>query len=116
MLYRYLHEARPTERIGIRISLSTISTITLGTLFYRTYRTKEPLNQSVAALSGSFTATYAVSMLDAGEDYKTLQENLSHASAAFTLNQYAHVSKKMMLRTSKKMNGYFANLMPKESA
>lgn len=60
--------------------------------------------------------TFAVSMLDAGEDYKTLQENLGHASAAFTLNQYAYVSKKMMLRTSKKMNEYFENLMPKENA
>lgn len=58
--------------------------------------------------------TFAVSMLFAGEDYKTLQENLGHASAAFTLDQYAHVSRKMMLRTSQKMNDYFEKLMPKE--
>lgn len=57
--------------------------------------------------------TFAVSMLDAGEDFKTLQENLGHASAAFTLNQYAHVSKRMMLQTSQKMNDYFEKLMPK---
>ncbi len=56
--------------------------------------------------------TFAVSMLDAGEDLKTLQENLGHATAAFTLSQYAHVSQKMRLQSSKRMNDYFQKLMP----
>ena len=56
--------------------------------------------------------TFAVSMLDAGEDLKSLQENLGHATAAFTLSQYAHVSQKMRLQSSKKMNDYFSKLMP----
>ena len=56
--------------------------------------------------------TFAVSMLDAGEDFKSLQENLGHATAAFTLNQYAHVSQKMRMQSSQKMNDYFSKLMP----
>lgn len=56
--------------------------------------------------------TFAVSMLDAGEDLKSLQENLGHATAAFTLTQYAHVSQKMRLQSSKRMNDYFQKLMP----
>lgn len=58
--------------------------------------------------------TFAVSMLDAGEDLKSLQENLGHATAAFTLSQYAHVSQKMRLQSSKRMNEYFQKLMPEE--
>lgn len=56
--------------------------------------------------------TFAVSMLDAGEDLKSLQENLGHSTAAFTLSQYAHVSQKMRLQSSKRMNDYFEKLMP----
>ena len=59
--------------------------------------------------------TFAVSMLDAGEDLKSLQENLGHATAAFTLNQYAHVSKKMRMQTSQRMHEYFTKLMPAAS-
>lgn len=59
--------------------------------------------------------TFAVSMLDAGEDIKSLQENLGHATAAFTLNQYAHVSKKMRMQTSQRMHEYFTKLMPAAS-
>lgn len=60
--------------------------------------------------------TFAVSMLDAGEDFKTLQTNLGHSSAVFTLNQYGHVSRKMMMQTSRKMNDYFSKLLPENSS
>ena len=56
--------------------------------------------------------TFAVSMLDAGEDLKSVQDNLGHATAAFTLSQYAHVSKKMRMESSERMNNYFGKLMP----
>ena len=60
--------------------------------------------------------TFAVSMLDAGEDLKSLQENLGHATAAFTLSQYAHVSQRMRMQSSKRMNDYFSNLMPQPAS
>ena len=36
--------------------------------------------------------TYAVASLQAGDDVKTVQENLGHHTAAFTLDQYGHVT------------------------
>ena len=60
----------------------------------------------------SFPNRKGYTMLDAGEDVKSLQMNLGHSSAAFTLNQYAHVSQKMRMQNSKRMNDYFSNLLP----
>jgi integrase len=39
--------------------------------------------------------TYAVSSLRAGDDVKTVQEILGHHTAAFTLDQYGHVTEPM---------------------
>ena len=39
--------------------------------------------------------TYAVTSLQEGDDVKTVQENLGHATASFTLDVYGHVSEKM---------------------
>lgn len=51
--------------------------------------------------------TYAVNSLQEGDDYKTLQENLGHATAAFTLNVYGHVSDKMKRESATRMQRYF---------
>ena len=40
--------------------------------------------------------SYAVISLCAGDDIKTVLENLGHATAAFTLNVYSHITKKML--------------------
>ena len=39
--------------------------------------------------------TYAVTSLQEGDDVKTVQQNLGHATASFTLDVYGHVSEKM---------------------
>lgn len=39
--------------------------------------------------------TYAVLALNGGDNYKTVQENLGHATAAFTLDVYGHVTPQM---------------------
>ena len=39
--------------------------------------------------------TYEVVYLQNGDDVKTVQSNLGHATAAFTLDVYGHVSEKM---------------------
>ena len=39
--------------------------------------------------------TYAVSAIKSGDDIKTVQENLGHATAAFTLDVYGHVTNQM---------------------
>lgn len=54
--------------------------------------------------------TYAVTALQEGDNPKTVQEALGHATAAFTLNVYAHVSDKMRQESAARMQKYFEQL------
>lgn len=54
--------------------------------------------------------TYAVTALQEGDDYKTVQQNLGHGTAAFTLNVYGHVSEKMKQESANRMQKYYENL------
>lgn len=54
--------------------------------------------------------TYAVLSLQNGDDVKTVQGNLGHATAAFTLDVYGHVSEKMKEDSSARMEGYIKGL------
>ncbi len=47
--------------------------------------------------------TYAVMSLQEGDDVKTVQENLGHATASFTLDIYGHVSEKMKRDSAARM-------------
>lgn len=53
--------------------------------------------------------TYAVLSLQAGDDIKTLQSNMGHHSAAFTLNVYGHCQDEMKYESARKMNLFIAN-------
>ena len=53
---------------------------------------------------------YAVLSLQNGDDVKTVQENLGHASAAFTLDVYGHVSDKMKQDSAARMEEYIRRL------
>lgn len=55
--------------------------------------------------------TFAVSSLQAGENVKTVQENLGHATAAFTLDVYGHVTDQMKKESASRMQDYFSNLV-----
>jgi len=54
--------------------------------------------------------TFAVNSLKAGDDIKTVQENLGHHTAAFTLDTYAHVSSGMKRESAKRMDSFIKNL------
>lgn len=54
--------------------------------------------------------TYAVISLQNGDDIKTVQANVGHSTAAFTLDVYGHVSQKMQQDSADRMQGYFDNL------
>lgn len=54
--------------------------------------------------------TYAVSSLRAGDDVKTLQENLGHHTAAFTLDRYGHVMEEMKKASAARMNDFISSL------
>ena len=53
---------------------------------------------------------YAVLSLQNGDDVKTVQTNLGHASAAFTLDVYGHVSDRMQRESSDRMENYIKSL------
>lgn len=50
--------------------------------------------------------TFAVLSLQNGDDVKTVQENLGHATAAFTLDVYGHVSERMKEASAQRMQRY----------
>ena len=50
--------------------------------------------------------TYAVVSLENGDDIKTVQENLGHATAAFTLDVYGHVTDRMRKESSDRMEKF----------
>lgn len=54
--------------------------------------------------------TYAVLSLQNGDDVKTVQENLGHATAAFTLDVYGHVSEHMKEASAQRMQQYIENM------
>ena len=47
--------------------------------------------------------SYAVASLSSGDDIKTVQENLGHHTAAFTLDTYGHVTEKMKQESAARM-------------
>ena len=60
--------------------------------------------------------TYAVLSLQNGDDVKTVQTNLGHASAAFTLDVYGHVSDRMQRASADRMEEYIASISRMKNA
>ena len=50
--------------------------------------------------------SYAVASIRSGDDIKTVQENLGHATAAFTLDVYGHVTEKMKQESAARMEQF----------
>lgn len=60
--------------------------------------------------------SYAVISLCAGDDIKTVQENLGHATAAFTLDVYSHITKKMQQDSANRMQKFYEKLNQNRSS
>ena len=58
----------------------------------------------------SLRHTFAISSLRAGDDIKTIQENLGHATAGFTLSTYAHATPGMKRESANRMGAYIRSL------
>ncbi len=50
--------------------------------------------------------SYAVAALQSGDDIKTVQENLGHHAAAFTLDVYGHVTERMKEDSAARMEAF----------
>ena len=60
--------------------------------------------------------SYAVAALRSGDDIKTVQSNLGHHTAAFTLDTYAHVTEQMQQESSARMDSFIERLQVKKDA
>lgn len=54
--------------------------------------------------------SYAVAAIKSGDDIKTVQENLGHATAAFTLDVYGHVTDKMKQDSANRMEQFIKSV------
>jgi len=54
--------------------------------------------------------SYATAALSSGDDLKSVQENLGHHDAAFTLNQYGHVTETMKKESAARMEGFIKSV------
>ena len=54
--------------------------------------------------------SYAVASLRSGDDVKTVQENLGHATAAFTLDTYGHVTEQMKKESANRMEAFIQSV------
>ena len=55
--------------------------------------------------------SYAVNAIRAGDDIKTIQGNLGHASAAFTLDRYGQFTERMKQDSATRMEGFMKNVL-----
>lgn len=60
--------------------------------------------------------SFAVTSLQAGDDIKTVQANLGHATAAFTLDVYGHVTEKMKRDSATRMQKFYESIRETNSA
>ena len=55
--------------------------------------------------------SYAVASLRAGDDIKTVQGNLGHATASFTLDVYGHITDEMKQASADRMQSYITGIL-----
>lgn len=55
--------------------------------------------------------TYAVNAIRAGDDIKTIQGNLGHSSAAFTLDKYGHFTERMKQDSADRMERFINGIL-----
>ena len=58
--------------------------------------------------------TFAVNSIRAGDDIKTIQENMGHYSAAFTLDRYGHVTETMRQESANRMQAFIQGMAEKD--
>ena len=89
-----------------------------GFLSYRTlYDCYKRIVASIGVPNARFhdlRHTYAATSLQNGDDIKTLQGNLGHATAAFTLDRYGHITDNMKNASAERMEAYMQQFPAKK--
>lgn len=100
-------EARPKCRLVF--TTITGSYISPGTMRVHFKKIAEQIGCPEARVH-DLRHTYAMLSLENGDDIKTVQGNLGHATAAFTLDVYGHVSDRMKKESSSRMEEFIRAL------
>ena len=79
-------------------------------LFWREYKKLVEQAGAPGARVHDLRHTFAVNGLQNGDDVKTVQENLGHASADFTLDEYGHVSERMKKESARRQQAFIESL------
>lgn len=77
------------------------------------YREYKRIVASIGCPSARFhdlRHSYAVAAIRSGDDIKTVQENLGHATAAFTLDVYGHVTEQMKKESADRMEQFIKSV------
>ena len=85
------------------------SNITAAALYQRYKHLAEMIGKPESRVH-DLRHTFAVLSLQNGDNVKTVQDNLGHATAAFTLDVYGHVSEKMKEDSAARMQAYIENM------
>ena len=86
-----------TDEIGGHLTKSSV---------YREYKTMVKRVGRPDARFHDLRHSYAVAAISSGDDIKTVQGNLGHATAAFTLDVYGHVTNKMKRESASRMEKF----------
>lgn len=86
-----------TDELGRHLSPSTV---------YHNYKRLVASIGLPAARFHDLRHSYAVAALRAGDDIKTVQGNLGHATASFTLDVYGHVTEEMRRESAARMDAF----------
>ena len=90
-----------TDEVGHRLSPNTV---------YHNYKRIVASIGLPEARLHDLRHTFATVSLHAGDDIKTVQENLGHATAAFTLATYAHVTEEMKRDSANRMDQFIKGI------
>lgn len=86
-----------TDELGHHLSASTV---------YKSFKAVMVQIGSPETRFHDLRHSYAVASIKSGDDIKTVQENLGHATAAFTLDVYGHVTEKMKQESAARMEQF----------
>ena len=91
-----------TNELGQHLSSSTVS---------KNYKRLVASIERPDARFHDLRHSYAVAAIRSGDDIKTVQGNLGHATPTFTLNVYAHVTEQMKQESAEHMENYIKNIL-----
>lgn len=91
-----------TDELGRNLSANTV---------YREFKIMAASIGRPDARFHDLRHSYAVAAIRSGDDIKTVQGNLGHATAAFTLDVYGHVTDQMKQESAARMETYIKDIL-----